>query len=271
VVVLEFCYCVYANRSFVRTILHHDQSRQWRLSTISSRIQLLPSVVGLTIPSSDCTNKVVRDQGLGGQEVYHATQHLSKDHERCLYNGWAFHDTGSTLYGAFVDSERDCFSVFDHRVPGPVLCYSKPHADYDDFTACCFLSDHALATSHVWKHNWTDLPCNSIQVWDLRNVSRTPATEHTLASFPLDSISKVECEVEWSFSEHPCVGATTLPRVANTTHHRYMTQLVPSRSTDSSTIMITFQNSEFGTELTRYDYGTFETPLPSNRNSRNHP
>jgi hypothetical protein len=97
-------------------------------------------------------------------------------------------------------------------------------------------------------------------------VSRTPATEHTLASFPLDSISKVECEVEWSFSEHPCVGATTLPRVANTTHHRYMTQLVPSRSTDSSTIMITFQNSEFGTELTRYDYGTFETPLPSNRN-----
>jgi hypothetical protein len=39
--------------------------------------------------------------------------------------GWAFRETGSTLHAAFVDPERDCFSILDHRIPGPVLCFSK--------------------------------------------------------------------------------------------------------------------------------------------------
>jgi hypothetical protein len=170
-------------------------------------------------------------------------------------DGWAFRETASTLHSAFVDPERDCFSVMDHRVPGPVLCYSnKSRPCQEDITACCFISDNALATSHVWRATSDKHPSNSIRIWDLRKMNEKPAVQHVLPSFPYDSIRNVERATEWFVSgdeQNTLVGPSSQTNASS--NHQYITKLSPSRDLNN-TLVITLQLADRRTELVIYDY-----------------
>jgi hypothetical protein len=192
-------------------------------------------------------------------------------------DGWAFWETGSTLYSAFVDPERDCFSIMDHRIQGPVVCYSRPQSNRDDITTCCFVSDHALATAH---HSWDAMVpssspdysrMHSVRVWDLRKWNKTPvsSTQQYLPQFPRDSVTCMESAMQWHVSQHDgeekvYVDQSKPSRSWN--RHICINKLVSSH--DKSTIMISLQSTDqhSGTDLVLYDYirdsVTFQHALP---------
>jgi hypothetical protein len=152
---------------------------------------------------------------------------------------WAFREIGSSVYIAAVDPDLDCFSIRDHRVNDrPVICYSNENSqNVESIFACCFVSDHALATScQTWRR--TEPPQNSIRIWDLRKISRTPASIHCMESFPNDHVAVIEPVREWFTS----ADANTTKVVTNQHYSKALgsfqaiTDLIPSQ--DSSTMLV---------------------------------
>ena len=140
-----------------------------------------------------------RDQGV---ETF-ATEHAVPTSTRFQSPSWAFHESGSTLLSAFVDADGDCFSIMDYRVKGPVACFTRSRCNRDYITACTFISDQALATSHLLSENSNEdcSTTNTVSVWDLRSV--THSRSHPVSSmthrphFPNHAAAYVEPAREW--------------------------------------------------------------------------
>ena len=125
---------------------------------------------------------------------------------------WDFRETPSGLHAAFVDQERDCFSILflDDRTNSnsrrPKLMIDTDSRDdarlcQEDVTSICFVSDNYLVTSHVWKKPNQRNPTNALKLWDIRMASTgrygKHLVENVLPSFPLDSVSRASADTTW--------------------------------------------------------------------------
>lgn len=167
---------------------------------------------------------------------------------------WAFRETPSTILAAYVDPELDCFTVMDNRVHRPVVyCHAPTTGKEEDITAACFLSDHALLTSHVWKKR-PEQPDNGLKLWDIR-MSTKPVVvvKDVLPSFPYDTmIRKRDPDMKWFVTEQDEGRSSIAPTPslggAPSRIHRITRLAAPC----DGRAMITLQ-SQAGTEALLYD------------------
>lgn len=166
---------------------------------------------------------------------------------------WDFREVGSLLMAAFVDNERDCFTIMDHRISErPVIfCNYCPnsYSSRQDVTAACFVSDNCVATSHRWETApSTAKSKNSLKLWDIRMVSKE-RKKGVLASFPLDNFCSNEPGSEWYISGTK--ETKTVPPSPNLegSDSTYIRQI--SSTKQSNNIVITLQdNFEKGSNQT---------------------
>jgi len=172
---------------------------------------------------------------------------------------WDFREVGpSLLMAAFVDTERDCFTIMDRRATRPVVycnnLTSSPNGNADvsrlseDITAVCFASDYCVATSHTWKVN--DGTENAIKLWDIRMPSEE-MVDYILPSFPYDTISRSQHGKQWYVGGHGKI--TKDPCCKGEIGSRHINNLSSSRHTNA--IMITLQSNcgVTGTESILFD------------------
>ena len=174
---------------------------------------------------------------------------------------WDFRDTQSSLQAAFVDQERDCFSlrVIDDRAkqnssqPKLVIdAESKDDANIcrEDVTSICFVSEYYLATSHVWKNDRERNPTNILKLWDIRMISSEKSVvDYLLPSFPLESIHRATADTTWltkvDLDESEVCQLNSLPseKASDWSCPFYVSRL--SSSTEGiGTIMVTLQSND---------------------------
>jgi hypothetical protein len=179
---------------------------------------------------------------------------------------WDFRETPNRLQAAFVDQERDCFSIrfLDNRTKH---CFGRPNLIIDteskdnarscqeDVSSVCFVSANYLATSHVWKKASDLDPSNAVKLWDVRMMSvrrsGKPVVENVLPSYPLDSVSRARADSTWltkvSAGE---TGDCHLLPLSSDTNIDWGCPFSVTRLTSSSdgvgTIMVTLQTTNTG-------------------------
>ena len=173
---------------------------------------------------------------------------------------WDFRDTQSGLQAAFVDQENDCFylRVLDDRTKQsssqPKLVIDADSKDdasscREDITSICFVSEHYLATSHVWKNDEDRNPTNVLKLWDIRMMSsRKSVVKNLLPSFPLDSIYRATANTMWltkvDSNEFEDCQLSSLPyEIASDWSCPFYVSRLSSSTEGVGTIMVTLQGS----------------------------
>jgi hypothetical protein len=197
------------------------------------------------------------------QSDYLPGRHMSMQNDDAR---WAFFETSSTILSAFVDPERDCFTVMDHRHGRPVVHCTAPSSSsskvggQEDISAVCFLSDQTLVTAHASRggamRNGTHSGLyNAIKLWDIRYMSENVDVDVTSSSFPFDTMHKGKPTAEWVVIAEdgtddgnttirivPINSSETSKSTSSTSAdpHQHITRLTPCGGTK---IMITLQQS----------------------------
>ena len=139
---------------------------------------------------------------------------------------WDFLETGSTVFAAHVDKDKDCFSLrfIDERMvnaggsdkakkdSNSILCVDMESREngrklQEDITATCFVGENWIATAHVRRAdneistNTKNRLCvsefqNIIKLWDRRMLHKKKDKEAALASFPLENILGAKSSLE---------------------------------------------------------------------------
>lgn len=125
---------------------------------------------------------------------------------------WDFRETPSTIMASFLVREKNSFSIsiLDARMSHKVnesVSYIRPDSEgvpqkfnpnVGHVTSTCFVSDHCLATLHMWQQPSREYSSTVVKLWDIRNTSRnksTPVVESVLSPTLYDVSGNVETNV----------------------------------------------------------------------------
>lgn len=127
---------------------------------------------------------------------------------------WDFRETPSGLLAVFVDFTTNSFTLFDERMSqgyshrSVVLVDRESKNDPGHMVSTCFVSDHCLATLHLWMRPCETKSTTAVNIWDIRMtnkstpVAKTPLPphprlngEHTMTA---DSTMELDNQISWS-------------------------------------------------------------------------
>ena len=135
---------------------------------------------------------------------------------------WDFHETPSGLLAAFVDFATNSFYLFDERMSptryshlSNLVLDRESKNDPGHVASPCFVSNHILATLHLWTDPCETKSTTAVKLWDIRMMkeSATPSFASPLAShhsfqgehninniMMADSTMELDNQVTWSNS-----------------------------------------------------------------------
>ena len=132
---------------------------------------------------------------------------------RKVNSSWDFHETPSGLLAAFVDFKTNSLTLFDERMSqgyshrSVVLLDRESKNDPGHIVSPCFVSDHCLATLHLWIRPCETKSTTAVKIWDIRMTKKsTPVVESPLPTLlcngehtmTADSTMELDNQVSWS-------------------------------------------------------------------------
>lgn len=114
-------------------------------------------------------------------------EHIASVFPRKVVSCWDFRETPSGLLAVFADFTTNSFTLFDERMSqgcshrSVILVDRDSKNDPGHIVSTCFISDHCLATLHLWMRPCETKSTTAVRIWDIRMTNKsTPVVETAL-------------------------------------------------------------------------------------------